>query len=199
MGRHDDQELLLEGVAAFVEHEVAPRAAAIDEADAFPHELYRQMGALGLLGVWVPEAYGGNPVGLGSSLAMVERLARTSGSVSLIFANCADGVGPLLAAGGEERERWLPGIATGDVIPCFALTEPEAGSDAASITTRARLDGSDWVIDGSKAWCTNGSVGHVFTVFARTGDGPRDISAFVVPRGTPGPPTWLGLTVWGTC
>jgi alkylation response protein AidB-like acyl-CoA dehydrogenase len=184
--QEDQLRLMVDGVALFAEREIAPRAAEIDEADAFPHDLYAQMGDMGLLGAWVPEAYGGIDADLATSLVIAERLARVSGAVSLIFANCSDGVGPLLAASDEIKQRWLPGIATGEVIPCFALTEPDAGSDAASIKTRARRDGDDWVINGNKIFCTNGSVGHVFTVFARTGDGPRDISAFVMPRDTPG-------------
>jgi len=183
----DDQlSLMLDSVATLAEREVAARADEIDETDAFPHDLYTLMGEMGLFGAWVPEEYGGIGADLKTSLLIAERLARVSGAVSLIFANCADGIGPLLAASEEIKQRWLPGVATGQVIPCFALTEPDAGSDAAAIKTRAVRDGDDWVIDGTKNFCTNGSVGQVFTVFARTGEGSRGISAFVMPRDTTG-------------
>ena len=183
----DDQlALMLDSVATFAEREIAPRASEIDEADRFPTDLYALMGEIGLFGVWVPEEYGGVGADLRTSLLIVERIARVSGTMSLIFANCSDGVGPLLAASKEVRARWLPGIATGELIPCFALTEPDAGSDAAGVKTRAVRRGDDWVINGNKIYCTNGSVGDIFTVFARTGDGRRALSAFAVPRDTPG-------------
>lgn len=184
--QEDQLSLMLDSVGAFAEREIAARAAEIDETDEFPRDLYTQMGEMGLLGIWVPEEYGGVEADLKTSLLIAERIARVSGAMSLIFANCSDGVGPLLGASEEVRARWLPGIATGEVIPCFALTEPDAGSDAAALKTRAVRRGDDWVINGNKIFCTNGSVGDVFTVFARTGDGPRGISAFAIPRDTPG-------------
>jgi alkylation response protein AidB-like acyl-CoA dehydrogenase len=184
--QEDQLSLMLDSVAKLADREIAARAAEIDETDEFPGDLYALMGEMGLFGVWVPEEHGGVGADLKTSLLIAERIARASGAVSLIFANCSDGVGPLLAASDELKARWLPGIASGEVIPCFALTEPDAGSDAGSIKTRAVRDGDEWVINGTKIFCTNGSVGDVFTIFARTGDGPRGISAFVMPRDTPG-------------
>jgi alkylation response protein AidB-like acyl-CoA dehydrogenase len=183
----DDQlQLLYETVASFADREVAARAAEIDAADEFPRDLYASMGAMGLLGAWVPERFGGTGPDIRASLVIVERLARASGAVSLIFANCGDAVGPLLYAPDEIQARWLPGIATGEVIPAFALTEPDAGSDAAGIKTRAVRDGDGWVINGNKIFITNGSVSDVFTIFARTDRDDGAISAFVAPRDAPG-------------
>lgn len=184
--QEDQLALMLDTVGTFADRVIAARAAEIDETDEFPHDIYARIGEIGLLGIWVPEEYGGVGADLKTSLLIAERIARVSGAVSLIFANCSDGVGPLLAASEEVRARWLPGIATGELIPCFALSEPDAGSDAAGLKTKAVLRGEEWVINGNKIFCTNGSVGDVFTVFARTGDGPRSISAFAVPRQTPG-------------
>jgi alkylation response protein AidB-like acyl-CoA dehydrogenase len=185
---HEEQlGLMLEVVDALAHRHIAPRAREIDETDEFPGDVYAAMGAAGLFGLWVPEEYGGLGADLRTGLLVVERLARTSGACSLIFANCSDGVGPLVMAGTvEQKERWLPGIATGDVIPCFALTEPDAGSDASAISTRAVRSGDEYVINGNKIFCTNGSVGHVFVVFARTSEGSRGLSAFLVPAGTDG-------------
>jgi alkylation response protein AidB-like acyl-CoA dehydrogenase len=184
--QEDQLELMLDTVARFAEREIAARAAEIDETDEFPRDLYARMGEMGLFGIWVPEEYGGVGADLKTSLLIAERIARVSGAMSLIFANCSDGVGPLLAASEQTRVRWLPGIAAGELIPCFALSEPDAGSDAAGLKTRAVRHGDEWLINGNKIFCTNGSVGDIFTVFARTGDGPRTISAFAVPRDTPG-------------
>jgi alkylation response protein AidB-like acyl-CoA dehydrogenase len=184
--QEDQLALMLDSVGAFADRVIAARAAEIDETDEFPHDIYARMGEMGLLGIWVPEEYGGVGADLKTSLLIAERIARVSGAVSLIFANCSDGVGPLLVASEEIRARWLPGIASGELIPCFALSEPDAGSDAAGLKTKAVLRGEEWVINGNKIFCTNGSVGDIFTVFARTGEGPRSVSAFAIPRETPG-------------
>jgi alkylation response protein AidB-like acyl-CoA dehydrogenase len=190
---HDQRRLMLETVEGVVRDVIAPRAASIDAADQFPDDVYAALAELGLFGIWVPQAYDGVDVDLKTKLLIVERIAQVSGACALIFANCGDGAEPIILGATEAvKQRYLPGIAAGRVIPCFALTEPEAGSDAAGITTRAvRVDGG-WSISGRKVFCTNGSVGHVFVVYARTpgegngSGGTSDISAFVVPRGAEG-------------
>ncbi len=188
MAKVDDNELdmLLETVGAFADREVSARAAQIDADDEFPRDLYASLGEMGLLGAWVPERFGGTGPDIRAGLVIVERLARASGALSLIFANCGDAVGPLLYASEEIQERWLPRVARGEVIPAFALTEPDAGSDAGGIKTRAARDGDEWVINGNKIFITNGSVGDVFTIFARTDSDDGAISAFVAPRDAPG-------------
>jgi alkylation response protein AidB-like acyl-CoA dehydrogenase len=188
MPRSDDDQLKLlhETVGAFADREVAARAAQIDAEDEFPHDLYGSIGEMGLLGAWVPDRFGGSGPDVRASLVIVERLARASGAVSLIFANCGDAVAPLLSAAEDIQERWLPGVATGEVIPVFALTEPDAGSDAAGVKTRAARDGDEWVINGNKIFITNGSVGDVFTIFARTDRDDGALSAFVAPRDATG-------------
>jgi alkylation response protein AidB-like acyl-CoA dehydrogenase len=180
---------ILETVDKLARERVAPRAAEIDAADEFPRDLYDAAGELGLFGLWIPEAYGGIGPDLISPLLISERLSRASAAFALIFSNCGDACTPIVHAGGEElKRRWLPGIAAGKLIPCFALSEPGAGSDAASIATQARRDGDYYVINGRKSWCTNGAVGDVFVVFAKTdpAGGNRGVSAFAVPRDMPG-------------
>jgi alkylation response protein AidB-like acyl-CoA dehydrogenase len=188
--RATDTQALLDLVDALVEQEIVPRAAAIDAANVFPRDVYAALAKAGLFGIWVPEEYGGTNISLTAKLAIVERIARASASTALIFANCGDAAAVLsLSASEEIKLAYLPAIATGELIPCFALTEPGAGSDAASIQTSARESHGGYKINGHKLFCTNGSVGGVFTVFARTdpsAPGAHGITAFAIPRDTPG-------------
>jgi len=168
---------------------IAPRAAEIDEADEFPRDLYAAAAELGVFGLWIPEEFGGIGPDMVTPLLIAERIARDSASFSLSFSNCGDAATPIVIAGSDAVKReCLPRIARGESIPVFALTEPGSGSDAASIVTRAERDGDDYVINGHKMWITNGSVGDVYVVFAKTDPdaGHRGVSAFVVPRGAPG-------------
>jgi alkylation response protein AidB-like acyl-CoA dehydrogenase len=184
MDQSDLQEIM-RSVDRLARQEVAPRAAAIDRTGEFPRDLYRTAGALGLFGLWIPHDYGGSGPEMVPPLYISERLARESGAFSLIYSNCGDATTPIVQGGTEAVKRaYLPGIASGELIPCFCLSEPDAGSDAASLKTRAERDGGSYVINGRKAWCTNGQVGDVFTVFAKTDTqaGHRGVSAFVVPR-----------------
>lgn len=176
---------ILETVDRFAREKVGPAAAAIDEENQFPRELYREAAELGLLGLWVPEEYGGIGPDLITPLLISERLARESCSFSLVYSNCGDATTPIVIAGSDAlKKEWLPKIVSGEVVPCFSLSEPGAGSDAASISTRAERVGDEFVINGTKCWCTNGSVGGVYVVFAKTDPdaGHRGVSAFLVPR-----------------
>ena len=183
------QRQILETVDNLTRKEVLPRAADIDRTSEFPRDLYRAAAELGLFGLWIPEEYGGTGPDLMTPLLISERLARASASFAVIYSNCGDACTPIVHAAPEHIKRlYLPGIAAGTLIPCFSLSEPGAGSDAGAITTTARREGSDYVIDGRKGWCTNGSVGDIFVVFAKTDReaGNRGVSAFLVPRDVPG-------------
>ena len=183
------QAQILSTVDRLAAEQVLPRAAEIDRTGAFPRDLYAAAGELGLFGLWIPEEYGGIGPDLMTPLLISERLARASATFALIYSNCGDACTPIVHAAPEHLKRkYLPGIAEGKLIPCFALSEPGAGSDAAGITTTARREGDQYVIDGRKSWCTNGSVGDVFTVFAKTDReaGNRGVSALLVPKGSPG-------------
>lgn len=187
-----DQEAqcaILESVDRFCRGKVDGRAAEIDRDDIFPDDLYKEAAAMGLFGLWIPPEFGGVGPDLITPLLVSERIARSSASFSLIFSNCGDATTPLVNAGSAElKKQYLPAIANGDVIPCFGLSEPGAGSDAASIKTTASRDGDHYVINGRKMWCTNASVGNVFTIFAKTDPeaGAKGVSAIVVPLGAEG-------------
>lgn len=180
---------ILASVDRLARERIAPRAAEIDATDRFPDDLYKAAGELGLFGLWIPEQYGGIGPDLVTPLLCSERIARASASFALTFSNCGDAVTPIVHAGSERVKReWLPRIASGAVIPAFSLTEPQSGSDAASIQATARREGDGYVIDARKMWCTNGSVAGVYTVFAKTDPaaGHKGVSAFVVPRESKG-------------
>ena len=185
----EERELILAGIDRLVQERIVPRAAEIDASNQFPSDLYAAVAELGLLGLWIPEEYGGTGPDLLTPLLISERFARVSPSFSLVFSNCGDAVTPIVHAAPEHLKReWLPRIVSGEVIPCFSLSEPGAGSDAASIVTRAERRGDEYVINGRKCWCTNGSVGGVYVLFAKTDPEARHkgVSAFLVPRDTPG-------------
>ncbi|GAA1384980.1 acyl-CoA dehydrogenase family protein [Catellatospora chokoriensis] len=175
--------------AEFVDREVVPHAAEWDRQESVARTVVKQLGELGFLGLTVAEEHGGSG---GDHLAyclVLEELGRGDSSVRGLVSVSLGLVAKSIARHGTpaQHERWLPGLCGGDLLGCFALTEPGTGSDAASLTTRAVRDGGDWVITGSKIFITNGTWADVALVFARTGgDGPRGISAFLVPTDTAG-------------
>ena len=183
-------------VADFAAHEIAPYAAEWDATHTFPVNVVRQMGALGLFGLGAPQEYGGAGDFTGLCVA-IEEIGRVDQSMGITLeAGVGLGINPIAAAGtDEQRERWLPDLIAGTALAGFGLTEPEAGSDAGATRTRAVRDGSgpdaDWVIDGAKQFITNSGteITSLVTVTALTGqraDGRAELSAFVVPSGTPG-------------
>nr|WP_027717858.1 acyl-CoA dehydrogenase family protein [Desulfovirgula thermocuniculi] len=185
----DDLEMLRRVVRRLAEEKVAPRAAAIDEEDAYPWDLKELFAAQGLLGAGVPEEYGGTGQGLPGVCLIVEEIARVSATASLIIAAQELGLMPILIAGNEEqKQKYLPPLAGGEKICAFALTEPEAGSDAGSIRTRARKEGDKYVLTGRKCFITNGGIADVYVVFATTAPekGLKGISAFIVEKDYPG-------------
>jgi short-chain 2-methylacyl-CoA dehydrogenase len=184
----DDHELLRRTVREFAEAEVAPVAEELDRTKQFPYAIVRQLGDLGLMGIPFPEEYGG---GGGDSLAYalaVEELARVDSSVAItLCAHTSLGTQPIYLFGSEEHKReWLPGLTSGRILGAFGLTEPEAGSDAGNVRSRARLDGGEWVINGAKQFITNAGtdISGVVSITVRTGE--DEISNLIVPNGTPG-------------
>lgn len=180
---------IVESIERFVQEQVGPQAAEMDATAEFPTDLYNKVAKLGVFGLWIPEEYGGIGPDMITPLLLSDVIARVSPSFALIFSNCGDAATPIVNFGTEEQKRrWLPSVADGSSIPCFALTEPGAGSDAASLKTAAvKVDGG-YRITGRKMWITNGSVGDIFTVFAKTDPeaGNKGITAFLVPRGAEG-------------
>jgi alkylation response protein AidB-like acyl-CoA dehydrogenase len=184
-----DDSLVLESVDRLIADLIAPQAAEIDATARFPREIYEAMGAIGLFGLWIDEEDGGLGKDIYLALMVEQRIARVSATCALMFANCGDAVSGIVHGGATwMRQKYLPGIAAGELIPCFALTEPQAGSDAAGIKTRAVRQGSEYVLNGNKIYITNGSVGDIYVVYAMTSPdaGSAGMSAFLVPRDTPG-------------
>jgi len=180
----DEERLVRDTVRAFVTDRVLPDIGDWFEAGIFPADLAKDMGALGLLGMHL-DGYGcagTNAVSYG--LACQELEAGDSGFRSFVSVQGSLAMFPIHAYGSDEqKETWLPAMAAGEAIGCFGLTEPDSGSDPASMRTRARRDGDDWVLDGTKMWITNGGLAQVAVVWAMTDDGVR---GFVVPTDTPG-------------
>jgi len=186
----DEQELLRRTVREFAASEVAPHVMRWDENQEFPHEALRQAGEIGLLGILVPEDYGGAGLGYVEYALIVEELSRVDGSIGISVAAhnglCTNHV--YIAGSDEQRRRYLPDLASGRRLGGWSLTEPTAGSDAGGTQSTARREGDDFVLNGAKTFTTHGTVGDVVVVFAVTdrARGKHGISAFIVERGTPG-------------
>lgn len=183
------REQILATVDRLATEHVAPLASEIDRTDRFPHDLWREAAEAGLFALGIPEEFGGIGRDTITALLISERLARVSGSFALTFNNTSDSMIPIVEAGSEAcKRRYLPDIASGDRIPCISISEAQGGSNVANIRTRAERRADRYVLNGRKMWCTNGSVGDVFTVFAKTDPaaGSRGLSAFVVEKGQPG-------------
>ncbi|GAA5542850.1 acyl-CoA dehydrogenase [Ochrobactrum soli] len=186
----DTQEQIREAVRDYAQERLAPGAAQRDREHAFPRAELTEMGELGFLGMLVPEEWGGSDLGMVAYALALEEIAAGDGACSTIVSvHSSVGCVPILRFGTEDQKRrFLPKMASGEWIGGFALTEPQAGSDASALKTRARLDGDHYVIDGSKQFITSGKNGSVVIVFAVTDPaaGKKGISAFIVPTDTPG-------------
>jgi len=180
-------------VREFAEAEVAPHIARWDREEHFPVDLIPKMGDLGLFGLVVPEEFGGGDGDFTSLCVAIEELGRVDQSIGItLSAGVGLGINPILTYGSQEqKERYLPDLVSGRALAAFGLTESEAGSDAGATRTKARLDGDEWVVNGSKAFITNSGteITSVVTVTACTGqnpDGSAEISAILIPSGTTG-------------
>ncbi|MFV2001050.1 MAG: acyl-CoA dehydrogenase family protein [Acidimicrobiia bacterium] len=176
--------MLRDTVRDFVAHEIEPNVADWFEHATFPRDLIKEMGALGLLGMHL-EGYGcAGTSAMQYGLACVELEAGDSGVRSFVSVQSSLAMYPIWAFGSEEqKQRWLPDMATGSVIGCFGLTESESGSDPGAMRTAAKRDGNDWILNGTKMWITNGSMADVAVIWAGTDSGVR---GFIVPTDTPG-------------
>jgi len=180
----DEERLVRDTVRQFVKDRVLPEVADWFEAGTFPKELAKEMGALGMLGMHLDgyDCAGMSAVNYG--LACLELEAGDSGVRSFVSVQGSLAMFPIWKYGSkEQKQRWLPPMAAGETIGCFGLTEQDAGSDPAGMRTRARRDGADWVLNGTKMWITNGGIADVAIVWATTDEGVR---GFIVPTDTPG-------------
>ncbi len=182
----DDQLLVRDTVRDFVRSRIVPNARAWSEKGEFPLDLVPELAALGLTGLAVPHEYGGAELDVLTIALVMEELGAGDGSVALtLAAHNSLCIGHLLVgASAEQKARWLPSLARGLHLGCWALTEPSSGSDAVSAQSRARPDGDDYLLTGTKQFITNGSIAGFSVILV--GAGERKLSAFGVPRGTPG-------------
>lgn len=185
---NEEQSDIRETVNRFTREAITPQAGRWDEENYFPREVYSQMAELGLMGMTTPEEYGGSALGRLTSALVYEELSKgdMASAVGLSVHNMV--TGSIARFGSEEqRQRWVPGLASGKLLGAFSLSETSAGSDAAGLQCRAERSGKNYVLNGSKMWVTNGGEADLYMVMARTapGHGSNGISCFLVEKGTP--------------
>ncbi|MCM3764065.1 acyl-CoA dehydrogenase [Neobacillus niacini] len=185
----EEQEMMRKMVRDFAASEIAPFIEKMESGE-FPREILRKMGELGLMGIPVPEEYGGAEMDFTSYIIAINELSRVSATIGVILSvHTSVGTNPILYFGTEEqKQKYVPKLASGEYLGAFCLTEPSAGSDAASLKSRAVRDGKHYVINGSKVFITNGGEADVYIVFAKTNPelGSKGVSAFIVEKNTPG-------------
>ena len=186
----EEQKLFQKIIREFCTKELKPIAEKIDKEEYFPKDLYKKMGKMGLMGMTVPQMYGGAGIDRVSYMIALEEISRVCGSTGLtVEAHNSLGIGHIYEKGTEEqRKKYLPKLTSGEAFAAWALTEPNAGSDASSLQTMAVLKGDEWVINGTKQFITTGDIADVVTVMAKTDKekGAKGISAFIIEKDTPG-------------
>ncbi|MFN5622181.1 MAG: acyl-CoA dehydrogenase [Flavobacteriales bacterium] len=188
--KSENQLMIAQMVRDFTEKEIRPHVMTWDESQEFPRQVFRKMGELGLMGVLVPQEYGGSGLGYFEYISVIEEVAKVCGSIGLSVAAhnslCTNHI--LEFANEEQKQKYLPKLASGEWIGAWGLTEANTGSDAMRMKCTAVQDGDYWVINGTKNWITHGISGEVAVVLVRTGDllDSHGITAFIIERGTPG-------------
>jgi alkylation response protein AidB-like acyl-CoA dehydrogenase len=188
--KSENQLMIAQMVRDFAEKEIRPNVMHWDESQEFPRDLFRKMGELGLMGVLVPQEYGGSGLGYFEYISVIEEVAKVCGSIGLSVAAhnslCTNHI--LEFANEEQKQKYLPKLASGEWIGAWGLTEANTGSDAMRMKCTAVQDGDYWVINGTKNWITHGISGEVAVVLVRTGEllDSHGITAFIIERGTPG-------------
>lgn len=184
----DEQRMLQQTVRQFSVEELAPRIALLDHEEGFNRESFYKMGKLGLLGIIVPEEDGGSGLDAVASTIAMEEMGAVDASTTLSYLAhtilCVNQIA--VNASPEQKRKYLPKLISGEHIGGMGMSEPEAGSDALGMRTKAVKSENDYTLDGSKTWITNGPVGDVFYCYAKTGEAKRDISTFIIERGMPG-------------
>ncbi|KAJ2715483.1 hypothetical protein H4R19_001185 [Coemansia spiralis] len=205
-GLSADQAEFREAVSQFAQRELAPRAAEIDRANAFPMDMWKKFGDMGLLGMTVPEEFGGLDMGYLMHTVAMEEISRASGSVALSYGAhsnlCVNQINRHGTA--QQKAKYLPGLISGDQVGALAMSEPGAGSDVVSMRLRADKSGDHYVLNGNKMWITNGPDANTLVVYAKTNVDANEITAFIVEKGMPGFSTHqkldkLGMRGSNTC
>ncbi|MFT6593171.1 MAG: isovaleryl-CoA dehydrogenase [Zhongshania sp.] len=189
-GLGEELEMLRDATRQFAQQEIAPRAESIDKENAFPMDLWRKMGDMGLLGITVSEEYGGSSMGYLAHVIAMEEISRASASVGLSYgAHSNLCVNQIFKNGNHaQREKYLPKLCSGEHIGALAMSEPNAGSDVVSMKLKAEKHGDHYVLNGNKMWITNGPDAHTYVIYAKTDihAGPKGMTAFIVERDYPG-------------
>jgi len=182
-----EQEMLRAAMREFAEKELLPKASQLDESGEFPRDIIRKIADLGLIGIVIPAEYGGSPMGHLARMISIEELSRAYASMGLFLQATPLGLWAILHFGNEEQKKaYIPPVVRGEKIMCMAVTEPTGGSAPQSIVTKAKREGDFYIIKGSKCFITNGAIADICVFVARTGEGSKGLSAFVVEKGTPG-------------
>src|SRR6201994_2065563 len=186
----DNQKMIGQMARDFAEKHIRPHVMEWDEAQHFPVELFKQLGELGMMSVFVPEEYGGSGFGYFEYVTVIQEIARVCGSIGLsVAAHNSLCTGHIMTfANDEQKQRWLPKLATAEWIGAWGLTEANTGSDALNMATTAVLEGDHYIVNGSKNWITHGKSSNIAVVMVRTGEkgDSKGISALVIEKGTPG-------------
>ncbi|MDQ0339379.1 alkylation response protein AidB-like acyl-CoA dehydrogenase [Caldalkalibacillus uzonensis] len=186
----EEQDMMRQMVREFAQNEIAPVVEHMDRTDEFPRQILNKMGQLGLMGIPIPEDWGGSGADFISYIIAIHELSKVSATVGVILSvHTSVGTNPILYFGNEEqKQHYIPKLASGQYLGAFALTEPQAGSDAGSIRTRAVKEGDYYVLDGNKMFITNAKEADIYITFAVTDPdkGKKGITAFIVEKDTPG-------------
>ncbi|PSL45828.1 hypothetical protein B0H94_10683 [Salsuginibacillus halophilus] len=186
----EEQQMMKKMVQDFAADRVAAATPHMEATDEFPHELIRSMGELGLMGIPIPENYGGSGMDFTSYITAIHEISKVNPAVGVILSvHTSVGTNPILYFGSEaQKEKYVPKLASGEYVGAFALTEPGAGSDAKAMKTTAVKDGEAYVLNGSKVFITNGGAADTYIVFAKTNPaaGAKGVTAFIVEKDTPG-------------
>src|SRR5687768_2239273 len=185
----DEQRMIRDLARKVARERIGPHAAHYDETESYPEESMKAILESGLFAIWVPEAYGGTDMGRLALAPVAGEIAYACAATGTQYLDQPLGGLPILLAGSEaQKKKYLPGLATGEILSAYSLSEPGAGSDAAGLRTTAIRRGDHYVLDGSKQWCTNGDHADVITVFATVDFAKRakGVTAFLVEKGTPG-------------
>jgi butyryl-CoA dehydrogenase len=184
---NEEQEVLRKTIRNFAKKELAQKASELDDKGEFPRDIARKLAELGLVGIVIPENYGGSPIGHLARLIAIEEVSRAYPSMGLFLQAVPMGLWTILRFGNEHQKlKYIPPVVRGEKIMCMAITEPAGGSDPKAIRTTATRDGNEYVVNGSKCFVTNGGVADTCVFLAKAGSDSRSITTFVVEKGTPG-------------